>query len=153
MKSSRELQREAEAQRNNLADTLDRLSDNLTPSHITSEALSMARDSGLTIAKSLAESARANPVPALLIGVGLTMLLTRDSGHGGSSGGSSSAGTGGDLVGKAGEILKSAWSAGTSTVRQAADAVGSTGDDAHLVLEFDGQVHRSAPVRSSFRSS
>jgi hypothetical protein len=113
MKSSAQLQRDAQAQRAQLSATLDQLGESLQPSHLTTEVLTLAKDSGLSIAKSLAESARANPVPALLIGVGLTMLLTRDSTHSGS-----------DLLGKAGDMLKSMTSSGASAVRHAGESIG-----------------------------
>ena len=40
----------------------------------------LPRTTGLSLVKSLAEQVRANPVPALLIGAGLAMLLTRTTG-------------------------------------------------------------------------
>jgi hypothetical protein len=56
-----------------------------------------------------AYSARDNPIPALLIGVGLVMLLTKGSGDK----------DGADLAGKAGDILKDAAMAGASTLKGA----------------------------------
>ena len=49
----------------------------MAPAALSGEALALAKDTGLSLVKSLAEQARANPVPALLIGAGLAMLLTR----------------------------------------------------------------------------
>jgi hypothetical protein len=112
MKSSAQLQREAQAQRAQLSATLDQLGDSLTPNHLTNELISLAKDSGVSIAKSLAESAKSNPMPALLIGAGLLMMMTKGSGH-------SSA----DLIGKAGSAIKNAVSSGASTVRDAASSV------------------------------
>ena len=94
MTSSAQLQREADAARVGLADTLGQLRDGVAPSALSGEAIALVKDSGLSILKSLSDSARANPVPALLIGAGLTMLLTRT--------------TGSDVMGVATSTLKSA---------------------------------------------
>jgi hypothetical protein len=105
MTSSAQLQREADAARVGLADTLGQLRDGVAPSALSGEAIALVKDSGLSILKSLADSARANPVPALLIGAGLTMLLTRT--------------TGSDVMGVATSTLKS----GTGAARSAAAGV------------------------------
>ena len=110
MTSSAHLQREADAARVGLADTLGQLRDGMAPSALSGEALSLAKDTGLSLIKSLSEQARANPVPALLIGAGLVMLLTRT--------------TGGDVASVAGSALKSAASTGADAARHAAGAAG-----------------------------
>jgi hypothetical protein len=110
MTSSAHLQREADAARVGLADTLGQLRHGMAPSALSGEALALAKDTGLSLVKSLAEQARANPVPALLIGAGLAMLLTRT--------------TGGDVASAAGSALKSAASTGADAARQAAGAAG-----------------------------
>jgi hypothetical protein len=103
------LQREADAARVGLADTLGQLRDGVAPSALSGEAIALVKDSGLSILKSLADSARANPVPALLIGAGLTMLLTRT--------------TGSDVIGVATSTLKSAAATGADAARSAASGV------------------------------
>jgi hypothetical protein len=110
MTSSAHLQREADAARVGLADTLGQLRHGMAPSALSGEALALAKDTGLSLVKSLAEQARANPVPALLIGAGLAMLLTRT--------------TGGDVASAAGSALKSAASTGADAARHAAGAAG-----------------------------
>jgi len=115
MTSSAQLQREADAARIGLADTLGQLRDGVAPSALSGEAIALVKDSGLSILKALSDSARANPVPALLIGAGLTMLLTRT--------------TGSDVMGVATSTLKSA--AATSADRTAnavKDAAGTMSD-------------------------
>jgi ElaB/YqjD/DUF883 family membrane-anchored ribosome-binding protein len=111
MTSTARLQRESDAARVELADTLSQLRDGVAPSALSAEAIALAKDSGLSILKTLAEQARANPVPALLIGAGLTMLLTRTSGR--------------DVMGVAGSTLKSAASAGVEAARGAASGMAS----------------------------
>jgi hypothetical protein len=110
MTSSARLQREADAARVGLADTLGQLRDGMAPSALSGEALSLAKDTGLSLVRTLSEQARANPVPALLIGAGLVMLLTRT--------------TGGDVASVAGSALKSAASTGADAARHAAGAAG-----------------------------
>ena len=105
MTSSAQLQREADAARVGLADTLGQLRDGMAPSAALQRGLALVKDSGLSIIKSLAEQARTNPVPALLIGAGLTMLLTRTSG--------------GDVMGVANSALKSAAATGAGAARSA----------------------------------
>ena len=111
MNSTARLQRESDAARVELADTLGQLRDGMAPSAISSEAIALVKDSGLSIVKSLAEQARANPVPALLIGAGLAMLMTRT--------------TGSDVMGVASSTLKSAAGAGADAARGAASGIAS----------------------------
>jgi hypothetical protein len=105
MTLSAQFQREADAARIGLADTLGQLRDGMAPSALSAEAIALVKDSGLSILKTLAEQARANPVPALLIGAGLTMLLTRT--------------TGSDVMGAATSTLKSAAASGADVARGA----------------------------------
>jgi hypothetical protein len=116
MTSSAHLQREADAARVGLADTLGQLRDGVAPSALSGEAIALVKDSGLSILKSLADSARANPVPALLIGAGLTMLLTRT--------------TGSDVMGVATSTLKSAAATGVDAARSAASGVAGAASNA-----------------------
>ena len=116
MTSSAQLQREADAARVGLADTLGQLRDGVAPSALSGEAIALVKDSGLSILKSLADSARANPVPALLIGAGLTMLLTRT--------------TGSDVMGVATSTLKSAAATGADAARSAASGVAGAASNA-----------------------
>jgi hypothetical protein len=111
MTSTARLQRDADAARVGLADTLGQLRDGMAPTALSGEALALVKDTGLSLIKSLAEQARANPVPALLIGAGLTMLLTKT--------------TGGDVMSAAGSALKTAATTGADAARGAAGAAGS----------------------------
>ena len=58
-----------------LADTLGQLREGLAPSALSSEAIALAKDSGVTLARTLANQARTNPVPALLIGAAQILFL------------------------------------------------------------------------------
>jgi hypothetical protein len=110
MTSSAQLRREADMARVGLADTLGQLRHGMAPTALSGEALALAKDTGLSLVKSLAEQARANPVPALLIGAGLAMLLTRT--------------TGGDVASVAGAALRTAASTGADAARHATSAAG-----------------------------
>src|SRR5580704_9479534 len=116
MTSSAQLQREADAARIGLADTLGQLRDGVAPSALSGEAIALVKDSGLSILKALSDSARANPVPALLIGAGLTMLLTRT--------------TGSDVMGVATSTLKSAAVTGAGAARSSAAGVAGAASSA-----------------------
>jgi hypothetical protein len=116
MTSSAQLQREADAARIGLADTLGQLRDGVAPSALSGEAIALVKDSGLSILKALSDSARANPVPALLIGAGLTMLLTRTTGR--------------DVMGAATSTLKSAAASGAGAARSAAAGVAGAASSA-----------------------
>jgi phage-related protein len=116
MTSSAQLQREADAARIGLADTLGQLRDGVAPSALSGEAIALVKDSGLSILKALSDSARANPVPALLIGAGLTMLLTRT--------------TGSDVMGVATSTLKSAAATSAGAARSAASGLAGAASSA-----------------------
>src|SRR5258707_7410834 len=136
MTTTTELQREADAARVGLADTLGQLRDGVAPSALSGEAIALVKDSGLSILKSLADSARANPVPALLIGAGLTMLLTRT--------------TGSDVMGVATSTLKGAAATGADAVRSAASGVaGATSSAASSVVGAAKEVVKGATDRTA----
>jgi hypothetical protein len=116
MTSSAQLQREADAARIGLADTLGQLRDGVAPSALSGEAIALVEDSGLSILKALSDSARANPVPALLIGAGLTMLLTRT--------------TGSDVMGVATSTLKGAAATSAGAARSAASGLAGAASSA-----------------------
>jgi hypothetical protein len=131
-----QLQREADAARVGLADTLGQLRDGVAPSALSGEAIALVKDSGLSILKSLADSARANPVPALLIGAGLTMLLTRT--------------TGSDVMGVATSTLKSAAATGADAARSAASGVaGAASSAASSVAGVAKQAVKGATDRTA----
>lgn len=117
--TSARLQREAEVHRAGLSNTLGQLREGMTAQALSAEMLGVARETSLSLVKSLADSARSNPGAALLIGAGLTMLLTRT--------------TGGDVLSTASSALRAATVAGTDAavsaaggVRHAASAVADT---------------------------
>ena len=74
-RSSADVAGEAEGARAALSHTLDQLRDNLKPAHVVEEVVSNARIGASTIADQLYQVARDHPFPALLIGLGATMIF------------------------------------------------------------------------------
>lgn len=127
MRESAQLQREAEAQRAGLSNTLGQLRDGMTTSALSTELVGVLRDSSLTLVKSLADSARSNPGAALLIGAGLTMMLTRT--------------TGADVMSTATSALKAATAVGADAAVSAAGSVKSAaGSAADTAKSLAGQA-------------
>ncbi|MFZ5780924.1 MAG: hypothetical protein ACOY4R_12070 [Pseudomonadota bacterium] len=111
MTGSARLQREADAARAELGETLGRLREGLAPATLSGEAIALGKECGLFALRSLATQVRTNPMPAVLIGAGLAMLLTRT--------------TGGDVMAAASSTFRSAAAAGTDAARGAASGVAS----------------------------
>ena len=127
MRESAQLQREAEAQRAGLSNTLGQLREGMTTSALSTELVGVLRDSSLSVVKSLAGSARTNPGAALLIGAGLTMMLTRT--------------TGADVMATATSALKTATTVGTDAAAAAAGKVKSAaGTAADTAKSLAGQA-------------
>src|SRR5215208_1315708 len=78
--SPREYEREAQATRHRLADTLDELHDRLTPGDMLNEVLTYAKGGSGTFLRALTNAARENPIPSLLIGAGCMMFLSEKTG-------------------------------------------------------------------------
>ena len=124
--TARDYEREAEATRHRLADTLDELHDRLTPGHMLDEVLSYARGGGAGFMRALSNAARENPVPTLLIGAGCAMFLAEKTGmtrmaFSGNEKRSADAFRGGTET--ATEALSSAGHSMRSTVSDAADSM------------------------------
>lgn len=127
MRESAQLQREAEAQRAGLSNTLGQLRDGMTSQALSAELVGVLRDSSLSVVKSLADSARSNPGAALLIGAGLTMMLTKT--------------TGADVMSSASSALKAATAVGTDAAVAAAGSVkNAAGAAADTARSMAGQA-------------
>jgi hypothetical protein len=120
MRSSAKYQREAQVARQGLSSTLDELRDSATPSNLTREALSLARDSGLSIFKALADATRSHPIPALMIGAALVMIMTENR-----AATEANEANGPGLLEKAGVAIKGAALSGIEGVRAAAQGIGA----------------------------
>ncbi|HEX2887890.1 hypothetical protein [Vineibacter terrae] len=151
MTSSAEYQREAQMARQGLSSTLDDLRDSATPGNLTREALSLARDSGLSIFKALADTTRSHPIPSLMIGAALVMMMTENRATT-----PANEANGPGLLGKAGEAMKDVAQSGIDGVRAAARGIGAAttaaatavkdtaSDTAESVKEAAGQIKTAA---------
>lgn len=156
MTSSREIEREAEESRAQLSSTLEQLRDRLTPGQIVDDMLTGSGAGARAFVGNLGTTVRDNPLPSLLIGAGVLMMMTGSPtlGFGGSPGRSSgmrsyaddgrdeSRWRGGDLwdseddrgvtdrvkdmASSAGDTVSSAASSAMSGLRDAAEAVKDT---------------------------
>jgi cell division septum initiation protein DivIVA len=74
-KSSAELEREVEAQRHRLEQTIVEIQSRLSPGQLIDQALSYTKHGGGKFATNLGHSVTANPLPATLLGISLAWLM------------------------------------------------------------------------------
>jgi hypothetical protein len=75
-RSSAEIEREVEATRSGLSNTLEELRDRASPGQLFEQALDYARTSGgAELVRNLGQSVRDNPLPLVLIGAGIGWLM------------------------------------------------------------------------------
>jgi ElaB/YqjD/DUF883 family membrane-anchored ribosome-binding protein len=77
---SRHYEREAEATRHSLANSLNEINQRLTPGQVFDEVLTYAKGGGGTFARAFSNAVRENPMPSLLIGTGCMMFLSEKLG-------------------------------------------------------------------------
>jgi ElaB/YqjD/DUF883 family membrane-anchored ribosome-binding protein len=77
---TRHYEREAEATRHSLANSLRELDERLTPGHVFDEVLTYAKGGGGTFARAFSNAVRDNPMPSLLIGTGCMLFLSERTG-------------------------------------------------------------------------
>jgi len=75
-KSSAELEREVEDQRNRVEARIGEIKDRLSPGQLIDELMSYTKDGGQHFAANLGQQVQANPLPAALLGVSLVWLMT-----------------------------------------------------------------------------
>lgn len=75
-KSSADLEREVQAQRNRVEARIGEIKDRLSPGQIVDELLSYTKDGGGKFMSNLGQQVTANPLPTALLGVGLVWLMT-----------------------------------------------------------------------------
>lgn len=73
--STSEVESEAEDTRATLASTLDQLRDNLKPAHVAEELVNNARIGASSLVDSVSGLVREHPLPSVLIGAGIAMIL------------------------------------------------------------------------------
>lgn len=152
---SEQLEREAEYNRAQLAQTLDELRVRASPGHVMDQVLTYARDGGAgdfarDLGKNLGRQVRDNPLPVLMVGAGMAWLMfgnsTRRRGYGypvGSSHGSYVGGTTSEHLSEMGSAAaegaesarRSAMEGAESVRRSVMDAAGRLGSGAHRMGE------------------
>jgi hypothetical protein len=75
-KSSAELEREVEAQRNRVEARIGEIKERLSPGQLIDEALAYTKDGGSHFASNLGQTISANPLPAVMLGVSLVWLMS-----------------------------------------------------------------------------
>ena len=76
MASSRELEHQVKTERNQIAETLNQLRERMSPGQLVDQAVEYARSNGgVDFARNLGNQAKANPIPAVMMAVGLGWLM------------------------------------------------------------------------------
>jgi len=78
-RSSAELEREVEAQRHRLSDTIDEIQHKMSPGQLLDEVMDYTKGGGTEFAQNLGRSVKDNPLPVALVGAGLLWLMTGSS--------------------------------------------------------------------------
>jgi hypothetical protein len=74
-KSSAELEREVRQSRAEVEDTLDAIQDRLSPGQMADQFTHYMRENGGEFARNLGQMVKQNPVPVMLVGVGLAWMM------------------------------------------------------------------------------
>lgn len=75
MNRSAALEREVEAQRSRVEQTINEIQERLTPGQLMDEALRYTKDGGAHLASNLGKAVAENPLPAALLGISLAWLM------------------------------------------------------------------------------
>ena len=78
-KSSAQIERELEAQRNRIEARIGEIRERLSPGQLLDEALSYTKHGGAHFAANLGQQVSANPMPAALVGIGLAWLIASNT--------------------------------------------------------------------------
>jgi hypothetical protein len=75
-KSSADIEREIEAQRSRVSNTIDEIQEQLSPGQLVDQFMSMTKSGGGDFAKNLGQAISANPLPIALLGASLVWLIS-----------------------------------------------------------------------------
>ncbi|HVY43892.1 MAG TPA: DUF3618 domain-containing protein [Hyphomicrobiaceae bacterium] len=78
-KSSAQIERELDAQRNKIEARIGEIRERLSPGQLLDEALSYTKNGGAHFAANLGQQVSANPMPAALVGIGLAWLIASNT--------------------------------------------------------------------------
>lgn len=80
-RSAADLEREVDRERGRIDQTIDALQEKLSVGNLVDQVLHSVSDYGGDIGRNVARTARDNPLPLLLTGIGLVWLMTSAGGH------------------------------------------------------------------------
>ena len=83
LRSPTELEREVRESRADVERTLDAIQDRLSPGQLVDQVAHYLRDNGGEFARNFGDTVRQNPVPVVLVGVGLAWMMFSGSRHDG----------------------------------------------------------------------
>jgi ElaB/YqjD/DUF883 family membrane-anchored ribosome-binding protein len=142
MKSSQQLEREAEETRRHLESTLDELRSRLTPGEVVDQVFDYARDGKAGVFfNNLGRQALNNPLPVALVGAGIAWLML-SNGHGSAASGSYMPRRR-QPVGSAREVASSITEAGSNIADRASEAGGAVVGAVHATADAIGAAARS----------
>ena len=78
-KSSAQIERELDAQRNRIEARIGEIRERLSPGQLLDEALSYTKNGGAHFASNLGQQVSANPMPAALVGIGLAWQIASNT--------------------------------------------------------------------------
>jgi hypothetical protein len=80
-KSSAELEREVEAQRHRVSNTIDEIQNKMSPGQLLDGVMDYTKGGSVEFAQNLGRSIKDNPLPVALVGAGLLWLMTGSGNH------------------------------------------------------------------------
>ena len=143
-----EAEADAEQARAGLVSTLSQLRDNLQPAHVIEEVMGNAKVSASAISNQIWDTARKNPLPALMIGAGLAMIFGLGSRAVSSGGAARTSGNGTDRLPLSPEFSSHVAGPGSVVAEPSkfGTAIGSA--KAHAAGLLDGANERLTDVAS-----
>lgn len=119
--SSAQLERQADATRAQVAETLDRIRSRMSPGQMVDQAIEYARDNGAAeFVRNLGQQVKASPLPVALIGTGIAWLMLSN----GQSAARASAGSDGAAA------VREQWRSASAALHGAASSVSDAGASA-----------------------
>lgn len=149
-KGSEELEREIDATRASLLDTLEQLEHRLSPSEMINQALSQMRRHGGEFTGNLGQSLKDHPMPALLTSVGIAWMMASE---GRSSGGDGGGRPAGDRLRESGGRMRERWRGASESLRHRGESARSAASGAREAISesSDSMSRRAQEMSGSMR--
>ena len=163
--SPEELEREVDQARANLGETVEALSQRLSPGQLLDQALGLVREHGGEFGRNLGAEVKQNPLPLLLTSVGITWMMVSRGSPGAAnlyasadgpyaSADGQTRGSGKGAIGKAADKTRQFSSEAGETIRHAGESIRDTStsirDSAHSVQNsFQNLLHEQPLLAGS----